>query len=140
MTFKINLMTILILPMLILLVAGAYYRFVILHDYLVSYEIECDPYVSSCYIGCEDENCKSEYYYAIIEKYAYSLFTSCGSDVLECDQANICTQEEAECSIDYCDSLISEAECFTLVVSRDDIVNPSEKGKALQNQVNKIEL
>lgn len=76
----------------------------VLHDYVVSYEIDCDPAENSCFIGCEDEECTEEYFYAKIERHASDLESLCSGNVINCEFANICTYEELQCHIEYCSS------------------------------------
>lgn len=98
-----NFLSILVLPLLVLLIAGSFYRFVILRDYMVSYEIECDPSLNSCFKACADDSCSSEYYFAIIEKYANNLYKQCGPDVTDCEDSTTCTPEdEDKCTITFC--------------------------------------
>lgn len=87
----------------IFMVAGSFYRFVVLQDYIVSFEGDCDPYTESCYVECEDDECTEEYYFTIIERMAYEIRDLCGSDVLECDAAYECQPDVAFCEISYCD-------------------------------------
>lgn len=79
-----------------------YYRFMVIHDYVVSYEGECDPYESSCFVGCENEECTAEYFYTKVERHASDLVNLCGDSILGCEFANICTSEELQCKIEYC--------------------------------------
>lgn len=93
-----------IVPLLILIAVISYMRFMVFADYHVTYESECNPNAESCYIGCEDENCNSKYYYSLVEKYAPNLFDQCGADITDCSDAYVCLPEDKDrCSITYCD-------------------------------------
>ena len=97
--------------MTILAVISSFYRYVVLQDFLVSYEIDCDPTTSYCFIGCEDDDCSEEYYYQEIERYAPSLIDLCGQNIDECEEAFTCTQDEVECSLVSCDPEDTNYEC-----------------------------
>lgn len=98
-------------PLFILMVAASYYRFIVLHDHLVSYEAFCDPTEASCYVLCEDEaiediaECPAEqvFTYAVIERYAADLMSLCGDTVTDCEAADYCAEGEVDCVVYYCD-------------------------------------
>ncbi len=92
----------------------SFYRFIVLNDYLVSYEGNCDPTTESCFVGCEDDECTSEYYYTEIIKYAPDLEKECGINITDCEAANICLPTDRECSITYCDPEIDGGACAVL--------------------------
>jgi hypothetical protein len=85
----------------------------ILKDYIVAYEGECDPQVHSCYAGCEDDACTQEYFYDVVEKRATDIYAQCGSDITDCEAANACLSEERGCSITYCDPAADGDSCRT---------------------------
>ena len=97
-------------------VAVSYVRFMVLHDYVVAYEGDCDPYAESCFIGCEDDECTEQYYYSSIQKYAPNVQAQCGTDITDCDAAYTCLSEDgSDCEISYCDPVIDgEDACETL--------------------------
>ena len=112
MKFSDNILLYTLTPLLILLTGAAYVRFMVLHDYIVTYEGQCDPQTESCFIGCEDEECKQTFYFTIVEKYAANLYEQCGNDISDCELANVCLPgEEESCSITYCTP--SEETCST---------------------------
>ncbi len=104
---------------LFILTAGAsYVRFVILHDYLVSYQTECDPSTASCFTGCEDEEgweeCAEPFYYSIITRPATELESLCNTDVSNCAAAKECGNS-LNCSVTFCDDTVGEdVECYSL--------------------------
>jgi hypothetical protein len=101
-----------LIPLLILSTAASYYRFMVIHDYTVEYEGFCDPEVSSCFIGCEDEECTTEYYYTIIAKSASDLQKKCGLNIAECELAHTCLAEGDEsCTVTYCDKEVDGEIC-----------------------------
>ena len=110
MTFKIFLkdhsFSFIILFFVIVVTVISYHRFMVRNDYVVSYEGECDPSVSSCFIGCEDDECTTEYYYSKVQKYAPDLYEECGLDITDCDEASVCYPNDGKCSIVYCDPQI----------------------------------
>ncbi len=107
----------------------SYYRFVVLDDYLVSYEGECDPYEQICFIGCEDDECTSEYYYSQVEKYAPNVFEQCGEDITDCENAYVCLPEDDEkCNITFCNPEFNDDACEKLT-GEDYIVKKDDSGK-----------
>ncbi len=96
--------------LIVLSFTASYYRFVILKDYIVAYEHTCDPTFESCFVGCNDDACESQYYYAVIEKMTYDVYQLCGNDVTNCDEAYLCKENDTLCNVIYCDpaSIIEE--------------------------------
>ncbi len=92
-----------VVPLLLLTIATSYYRFVIIEDYAVAYEGECDPYTQTCFVGCEDETCAEEYYYSYVERRATAVSELCGDTIEGCDEANFCGVGENRCSVTFCD-------------------------------------
>src|SRR3989344_6328267 len=104
MKFRDNVLLCALIPLVILCVGYAYFRFMVAHDYLVAYEGTCDPTAYSCFIGCNDDACTDTYYYAKVQKYAVDLYAQCGQDITNCAAANVCLpQNDQKCSITYCD-------------------------------------
>jgi hypothetical protein len=121
MGFKNNILLYILVPLLILLVASSYVRFFVTHDYRVAYEGECDPYEEDCFIGCDDEECTTEYYYTKVQKHAATVFAQCGEDITDCAAASVCLPEDTlVCDITYCNSgTEEEGACETLSSSPD---------------------
>ncbi len=109
--FLRNILAYTVIPLLIFTMAASYYRFVVLDDYLVSYKMDCDPTVASCYLGCQDliiadiSDCPTAdvFYYTKVERYAADLIKLCGENITACPFANTCTNQERSCSISFCD-------------------------------------
>lgn len=95
--------------LLSLLIAGSFYRFIILQDYTVAYEGDCDPGSQICFVECETENCDDIYYYSVIERNAAHLYQLCGTDVTACDAAYTCA-DDSSCVEHFCDPDIDGAE------------------------------
>lgn len=102
-----------VLALATLFVISAFVRFMVMHDYVIAYEGECDPIMSSCFVGCEDEECTTEYYYTHIQKYASDLFRQCGNSIEDCEYATMCFPSDQNCSITYCDSSEEGEVCST---------------------------
>lgn len=102
-TIKNKPLTYLFVPLLILMVGTSYFRFVVIKDYLVSYETDCEPSEQSCYVGCDNDDCSEIYHYAIITRQAKTIENLCGVDITDCSAANSCTNSETSCLIEYCD-------------------------------------
>ena len=97
----------LLYSVLILLVLGActsYYRFMVVHQYVVEYEADCDPATNSCFTGCDDDACTSTYYYALIQKRETDVHAECGPDITDCDAAQSCLPDDVGCTLTYCDA------------------------------------
>jgi hypothetical protein len=95
----------------VLTISASFYRYVVTKDFLVTYEIDCDPAISICYVGCEDDACTEEYYYQEIERYAPTLLGLCGADISECDAANTCMINEVQCTLASCNPIKTPGEC-----------------------------
>lgn len=99
-------------------VGASYYRFMVIHDYMVSYEGDCDPYTQNCFVGCEDDECLEEYYYSQVQKSASDVYRQCGEDITDCDEAYICLVDDNEkCSVTFCDVETEGDNCETLTVN-----------------------
>lgn len=92
-----------LVPLLMLTACFSYYRFIIVHDYLVGFEGSCDPEIHSCFTGCNDDGCTDTYYYAKIERNAATIRRLCGADVSVCSVAETCLENEKGCTVKYCD-------------------------------------
>lgn len=103
MFLKKHLLWLTIGPLLLFMIIVSYVRFVVLTDYLVSYEAICDPQAQSCYVGCDNEDCSENYYYAIITRHANEIEALCGKDISDCSAADTCSADEEQCAVEYCD-------------------------------------
>jgi len=103
MYFCEHIFSFILFPLIIIVSIISYSRFMVNHDYMVSYEGACDPTLEKCFVGCEDDSCINEYYYSEMQKYAADLYMECGNDITDCESANICLPEDSGCSITYCD-------------------------------------
>jgi hypothetical protein len=108
--FKKYILIYTLLPLVLLMVATSYYRFMVLQDYTVGYEGMCDPYESSCYVYCEDEACSEPFYYSWMERNAGMLYDTCGELVTECDAAYECTNDDPTCYESFCKPQVEECE------------------------------
>lgn len=106
-----HILSVTLVPLCILFVGASYVRFMVINDYLVSYEVTCDPAVQACFVGCEDEECSNTYPYYIVEKQAAELERQCGKDVSNCEMARVCTSEDSVCSVTMCD--LASEDCYT---------------------------
>ena len=99
----------------ILFVGSSYLRFIVLQDYMISYEVECDTTVNSCFESCTDSECAEKYHYTKVQKNAANLFKQCGDSIVNCKDANVClTEEKNQCSIRYCDPKTDGNSCAAL--------------------------
>jgi hypothetical protein len=100
----------------------SFYRFVFLQDYIVYYEGDCDPAVNSCFVGCEDDECNTEYFYSKVERYAPRLIKECGNNIINCEYANICSLGEEGCFITFCDREVHENSCSSFSFVEDNFI------------------
>jgi hypothetical protein len=125
--FRSKFLFYLLILLTILLIGTSFVRFMILHDYMVAYEGECNPYTQDCFVGCEDEECSRKYYYSKIQKYAPDVYMQCGEDITDCAEANICLEENgSKCNVTYCDPKIDGDECEALTEA--DFVEEENEG------------
>ena len=104
-----------LIPLLFVFTAASYYRFMVLHDYVVMYEGNCDPERNSCFVGCIDQECTEKYYYSMVTKNAAKLIEQCGEDITNCEFAYVCLPVSDEmCSITYCNIIFDGDICETL--------------------------
>lgn len=113
MSLRENVVMLVLFVLLVLTASASYYRFMVLHDYLVSYEIDCDPNEQSCFVGCEDEECVEQYYFAIVERHATEVESLCGVDITNCEDANSCSVGTS-CRVVYCDQVEGLRECDSI--------------------------
>ena len=104
--FRDHILSYILIPLIIVVSVLSYYRFIINQDYVIQYEGICDPAMESCFLGCADDECTEEYGYSIVQKYAADLYAQCGSDITDCEAANMCLPDDRECSITYNDTNI----------------------------------
>ena len=100
-------------PLMIIVSAFSYFRFIINNDYLIGYEGTCNPATEKCFTGCTDDACTESYYYSQMIKYAPDLYKECGKDITDCEAANTCLPEDRNCSITYCDPEVDGDICST---------------------------
>jgi len=100
-----------ITPLAILAISASYYRYMILEDFTVTYEVECNPQTSSCFVGCEDDECSEEYYYNLVTRHSTDINLLCGDDITDCAAALTCTTGGGYCKIKYCDQTNDMHQC-----------------------------
>jgi len=100
-----------ITPLAILTISASFYRYMILEDFFVTYEIACNPQTASCFIGCEDDECTEEYYFSLVTRHTNDISLLCGEDITDCEAALSCGVNEATCQVIYCDQTDELAQC-----------------------------
>jgi hypothetical protein len=99
---------------IVLFIASSFFRFVYLKDFEVSYESSCDPTTTSCYIGCNNDECTETYPYKYIQKHATDIINRCGAEDIEnCEAAHHCLEEDRVCEVSFCD--VSSEECYVAI-------------------------
>lgn len=97
--------------LIILSVAASYYRFMVLHDYLVQAEVDCDPSAESCFVWecdpvndeCTGDPEEDTWYYKIAYRNAKNI-PSCDPLSEACEQFTCPMGGEAECTEVLCTS------------------------------------
>ena len=114
---KTKILYIVTLTFIFFIVVITFYKVFILHDYLISYEVSCDPSVENCFIvecdqetgeGCDVSD--SEKYYKLVEKKEFNAI-KCPSDDSNC---LLCQKDETDCTITLCDPSTGENSCSSL--------------------------
>jgi hypothetical protein len=117
MTKKTKILYFFTLIIVFFVVVITFYKIFILHDYLISYEVSCDPKIESCFVvvcdeetgeGCDIDD--SEKYYKLVEKKAFNA-VKCSSDDSNCLS---CQEGETDCIAIFCDPSTEEAGCSNL--------------------------
>ena len=114
MKFKEHFLTYTLVPLVVLMIGASYMRFMVIQDYVVAYEGDCDPIVNDCFVGCDNEDCTEEYYYSIVTRHTSDIRNLCGVDISDCETTNTCTVDESECFITHCDFESEGDVCDTL--------------------------
>lgn len=86
--------------------AFSVWRFFIQKDYLMEYKTSCDPMVESCFSevceeGSLEEDCDTSPY-KIVRKDTHDLYKTCGTDVRDCREAQVCLPTDVPCDVLYC--------------------------------------
>ncbi len=97
--------------LVVITIVSSYYRFVVNRDFLVTYEVACDPLTTSCFRGCGDETCVDTYPYALVERPAYLLTNICPNAQADCLISSTCQPQEQSCHTIFCDSVLGN-DCF----------------------------
>ena len=121
-----NFFTIAIIALMVVTVSACLTRFLILKDYDVTYEVECDPYTEQCYVSCEDDVCEEVRYYKYITTHATELFDLCGPDISECESASVCIDGQIDCEVTLCSPQFEECDDLTWA---DQEINLGEASK-----------
>ncbi len=108
---KNHLLLYVLLPLIVLSAGSAYYRFIVQHDYMVTYSSDCNPARDSCYVECADKECTEEYTYSLIEKHAADVYAQCGPDITDCKEAYVCANSDTACSVTYCNPETEAGAC-----------------------------
>lgn len=86
-------------------VTATYIRIIKKGDYIVRYNVPCDPSSEICFSQktCDDSgnNCETTYY-SSIQRIESNLAHICGSDISNCALANKCAEGETGCSVKIC--------------------------------------
>lgn len=96
----------------LLLISGLLYCVVATHirvfekgDYIVRYNIPCDPSLKECFSEkiCNEsgDNCETNYY-SSMQRIKSKLASICGSDISTCPLAETCMDGETDCAITFC--------------------------------------
>lgn len=95
--------------------AMAYFRFFVVHDYIVEAQVDCDPYTEVCFVHVCDpsagEECTGDitedtFYYKRIDRNVKNM-SLCDPNDDTCTDM-VCPPDEAECSYTDCDVTLIE--------------------------------
>ena len=103
---------ILLFPTLLLVflsVVSTYYKTLHEHNYMLLVEVPCDPVLESCYFY-KDDQAGEDIFYKTVEKPAYS-YPDCNPSDENCLESIVCTENEASCSVNTCDSMSENDMC-----------------------------
>ncbi|RJQ35257.1 hypothetical protein C4568_01400 [Candidatus Parcubacteria bacterium] len=123
-----------LVALILLVVVVGYARFMVARDYVVAYEAECDAATSSCFIGCEDDECLSTYYYALIEKPAADVYAQCGKYIADCESINHCLPtNDTNCVKFYCDPDIDGELCEIITAENFGVVETIPEAPSIEH-------
>lgn len=120
---------------LFFLMAGSlffmYYKTFVLRDYLIQSEIECDPYIETCFVSLcnsDDEECTSE---SIENASYYKIIRRLAKNIPSCDQTSPicslnCGENEEGCTYELCDVSSVEEGVFCSDPEEYSRMNPSD--------------
>ena len=116
MSKKTKILYIILIIIIFVVSVLTFYDFFIKHNYLISYQVSCNPKTESCFmVECDQETgegCdlnKPQNYYKLVERKAYKII-NCSKEDLEC---LLCQINENNCKITLCDPDIEGNTCST---------------------------
>ncbi len=89
-------------------------------DYVIRYDIPCDPFQSVCFSEkiCDESSDECEIIYSSsITRSKAKLEQLCGTDISTCTLAETCTEGEVDCSITFCNA--ETEDCATAEVKNE---------------------
>ncbi len=113
---KSRLLITVFIGIVILSIGVSFFRFFILRDYAIQSQIECDPYVESCFIyvcdpnaeECTGDPIQDTSYYKLIDRNARNI-PLCDPNNEGCDPLT-CLEGEEECYVTFCNAESAEQE------------------------------
>jgi hypothetical protein len=132
--------------LIVLSVSASYYRYMVLHDYLVQAEVDCDPTYESCFVWeCdpEEEECTGDpeedtWYYKFAYRNAKNV-PSCEQTSETCDLFTCPEGGEEECREVLCsaDALLEyhvDTPCTLLEDFADELILEDEMGEEVVDE------
>lgn len=114
MKFRDSILLCVLIVLIGVCVGYAYFRFMVVQNYMVAYEGTCDPAIHTCFVECQNDECTDKRNFDKVQKYAVDLNAECGKDITDCAAANECLpQRDSVCSITYCDPETEAGGCET---------------------------
>lgn len=95
----------------------SYYKFVVIKDYAIRFQAECNPETEACFVDTcdpEAEECIGDVeqdisYYKIIQRKAYRM-PLCDPNEEYCQRAMVCQKNEEDCEVIFCsDEAVEES-------------------------------
>lgn len=99
-------------------VLATYYRYIVMKDYIIEAQVNCDPMVEACFVlVCDPENgeeCtgnpeEDTSYYKILHRNA-KYIPLCDPQAADCLVAS-CQSAEEDCSVTFCDASMEDVVC-----------------------------
>lgn len=115
--------------LIVLSVSASYYRYMVLHDYLVEAHVDCDPSLEICFVWecdpetegeCTGDEEEDTWYFKIAHRNAKNI-TSCDPQDEECQQFQ-CPEEGEEA----CDEVLCATDTLTEYALEGSCTNPED--------------
>lgn len=140
--------------LIVLSVSASYYRFIVLHDYIIEAQVDCDPSSERCFVWECDPSIEGEctgnpdedtWYFKIAHRNAKNII-ECDSDDKECLPFVCLEEKEESCSETLCtEETVATYSTYESCTNPDDflVTEPeeiTEGTSASSSDMNELEL